>query len=142
LLAFSAMEAALDEIEDDLVIPDGLLKPLQRAPFWDRVGAVYAYAGDAETEMGIEPYQSADLLRALRNGLAHPKAEWSDELDLHQKLTKRIVGARLPLSPFIPDQASAFPLGCMSAGVAAWAASSARAFIREARKVCGLEATA
>lgn len=139
LLSFSAMEAALDETEDDLKIPEPLLVPFQRAPFWDRVGAVLAYVEGEQFERGSEPFQSADLLRALRNGVAHPKAEWFDERTTHKTLTDRVNGARLPLSPFMPDPDKAFPLGCMSAGVAAWAAQSARAFIGDFRERCGLE---
>lgn len=139
LLSFSAMEAALDETEDDLSIPDALLRPLQRSPFWDRVGAVLAHIGAEQMDKGCEPSQSADLLRLLRNGLAHPKAEWFDERTTHKTLTDRVNGAHLPLSPFIPDPEKAFPMGCMSAGVAAWAADTARRFIRDFRERCGLK---
>lgn len=140
LLSFSAMEAAVDETEDDLRIPEPLLAAFQRAPFWDRVGAVLAYKGATQFERGREPFQSADLLRLLRNGLAHPKAEWFDERTTHKTLTDRVNGARLPLSPFIPDPEKAFPLGCMSAGIAQWSAETARSFIREFRHRLSLEA--
>lgn len=140
LMAFSSIEAVLDETEDDLGIPEGLLRPIQRAPFWERVAAVYAFIGAPPPTMGSEPYQSADLLRALRNGLAHPKAEWDDAQASHKALTKRLLAARLPLSPFIDDPKTAFPHGCMSAGVAQWAADTARAFTREFCARCGLKA--
>ena len=135
----SAIEAALDETEDDLKIPEPLLIAIQRARFWDRAGAVLAYIGAEQFDKGLDPFRSADLLRALRNGLAHPKAEWFDERTTHKALSTRVISAGLPLSPFIDDPDKAFPFGCMSAGVAQWAAKTAEVFIRDFRTRCGLE---
>jgi hypothetical protein len=143
LLSFSAIEAGCDEAEDSLSIPDALHRTLQRAPFWERVAAVLAFRGIEQIDRGAEPFQSTDLLRDLRNGLAHPKAEWGDEdapdwRRTHKRLCKRVLGAGLPLSPFLQDPTTAFPYGCMSAGVAEWAAGTARAFVGELRQRLGL----
>jgi hypothetical protein len=139
LLSSSSMEAAVDETQDDLKMPEQLVKPVRLKGLWTRVAAVIEYVGAEPFEEGQKEYDSADLLRSLRNGLAHPKAEWSDALQSHKELTERINKEGLPLSPFLPDPTTAFPLGCMSAGVATWSAATARRFIKEFRKRCGLE---
>jgi hypothetical protein len=141
ILGFSAIEAAVDEAEDDLALPRELTDALDRVPTLEHVQALLAHCGSATFEKGAEPYQSAHLLRDLRNGLVHPKAEWDSARDRNKKLSKKILGAGLELSPFQPDPDFAFPHGCMSAGVARWAESSARLFIRELRSRLGLNPT-
>lgn len=141
ILSFSSIEAAIDEAEDDISLPAALAKALDRAPTLEHVQALLAHRGGTPFDPGAEPFRSADLLRALRNGLVHPKAEWDDAKDRNRKLSRRIIGARLPLSPFQPNPDLAFPHGCMSAGVASWAAASARQFIREMRSRLAIAAT-
>lgn len=142
ILSFSAIEAAVDEAEDDLNLPAELTDVFEKAPTLDRVQALLAHLGCIPFDRGAEPYQRVDLLRILRNGLVHPKAEWDNARQRNKQLSRRIIGAHLPLSPFQTDPELAFPHGCMSAGVATWAASSARVFIREFRHRLGLNATA
>ncbi|HEX4198040.1 MAG TPA: hypothetical protein VHZ26_11420 [Caulobacteraceae bacterium] len=141
ILSFSAIEAALDEAEDDLALPAELTDALDRAPTLEHAQALLAHRACTIFDRGAEPFQNAELLRALRNGLVHPKAEWDNARDLNKQLSRKIIGAHLPLSPFQPDPDLAFPHGCMSAGVASWAASSARHFIREFRSRLELRAT-
>ena len=134
ILSFSAIEAALDEVQDDLQISSYLTKTFERARALDVAQAILAFRNCIPFDRGSEPFQSADLLRALRNGLVHPKAEWDHDRVVHEKLTRRIVGQNLNLSPFVEDAKLAFPHGCMSAGVANWSARTAECFIRELRK--------
>lgn len=138
ILSFSAIEAAVDEIEDDLGLPTELTKAFERAPTLDHAQAILAHSGHPVFDRGAEPLQSAELLRLLRNGLVHPKAEWDNQRDRNEKLSRKIIGAHLPLSPFQADPNLAFPHGCMSSGVAAWAENAARSFIRELRARLGL----
>lgn len=133
ILSFSAIEAAMDEAEDDLAIPSELSAIFERAATLDRAQAILAHRGRSSFERGTEPFQSADLVRLLRNGLVHPKAEWDHDRQKNAQLSRRIVGANLELSPFQTDPDLAFPHGCMSASVAQWAASSAKKFISEFR---------
>lgn len=142
ILSFSAIEAAIDEAEDDLGLPTELTDALDRAPTLEHAQALLAHRGSPSFDRGAEPYQSAELLRALRNGLVHPKAEWDNARERNKQLSNRIVRAHLQLSPFQLDPDLAFPHGCMSAAVASWAALSARQFIRELRSRLGLKPTA
>lgn len=131
----------MDEVEDHLGLPSELTDVLDRTPSLSHAQALLALQGQTVFDKGAEPYQSADVLRAKRDGLVHPKAEWDDARDRSKSLSRKIIGARLPLSPFQQDPAVAFPYGCMSAGVAKWAELSARMFIRELRDRLGLVAT-
>lgn len=139
MLSFAAIEAAVDEAQDDLGVQPELRDALDRAATLDHAQALLAHRSRTTFDRGAEPYQSVELLRALRNALVHPKAEWDNTAERNRTLSKKIIGAHLPLSPFQPDTDLAFPHGCMSAGVATWAASSARKFIREFRARLSLE---
>jgi hypothetical protein len=98
ILSFSAIEAAIDEAEDDLALPVELTDALDRAPTLEHAQALLAHRGSATFDRGAEPFQSAELLRALRNGLVHPKAEWDDARDRNRQLSRKILGAGLGLS--------------------------------------------
>lgn len=142
LLSFSAIEAGCAEAVDSFDDP-ALLRSIMYGDFWPNVTKILRSRGANPFDEGGAIYEAADLLRALRNELAHPKAEWGDEdapswRRRHENLSKRVVVAGLPLSPFLPDPGTAFPYGCMSAGVAEWAAGTARAFVGELRERCGL----
>ena len=139
ILGFSAIEAAIDEAKDDLALPPDAS---ERAPTLHRAQTLLAHRGSVIFDKEAEPFQSTDLLRILRNGLVHPKAEWDNARDRNKHLSRKILDAHLPLSPFLSDPDLAFPYGCMSAGVATWAASSAREFVRELRSRLGLAPTA
>lgn len=142
ILSFCAIEAAIDEIEDDLNLPPELIDALEKSETLTHAQALLVYRGRQTFDTGAEPYQSANLLRELRNGLVHPKAEWDNARKHHKKLSKKIISRGLSLSPFQPDPEFAFPYGCMSSEIAHWAASSARHFIRELRSRLGLDPTA
>ena len=139
LLSFAAVESSVDEVEDALGLPKTLSATGKHPPFWQRLDEVIAHAHGKPIEKGKGLYQRVGLLKDLRDGLAHPKLDWSNALKSYPKLTQRIVDQRLTLSPLRPDPATAFPYGCMSAGVARWAAKNARDFIQDFRVRCGLE---
>ena len=121
----------LQEAHRENNTPLALLEPLERARFFEGLAALYALKGKQPPPKGIMPWQSAALVRDVRNALVHGKAEWASEEGNHAKLSKRITSAKLPLSPFVSDPESAFPLGCMSAGVAKWAADTAGAVLKQ-----------
>lgn len=139
VLSFAAIEAALDEAAEDYGLPDNLGAALERAATLEKAQAFLDYARVGPFDRGSEPFQSAELLRVIRNGLVHPKAEWDNAKDRNDKITAKIIGARLPLSPFWPDQSLAFPHGCMSAGTALWATETARRFIVSFRNKLSLQ---
>lgn len=138
ILSYSAIEAAVDETEDDLGIASEMTSLLERAPTLDRIQALLAHRSAECFDKGGEPFQSAELLRSIRNGLVHPKAEWDNASVRNKSLSRKIVGAGLPLSPFQQDPNLAFPHGCMSAGIAKWSADTARAVIKQMRERLGL----
>lgn len=142
IISFAAIEAALDEVAEDIGVPEELLAPIERATTLERAQALLAFHGKPTFARGGEPFQSANLLRSVRNGLVHPKAEWDHDMDLNVKLSGKILSLQVPLSPFWPDRDLAFPHGCMSAGFAGWSANAARVFIRELRARLDLPATA
>ncbi len=97
ILSFSAIEAAVDEAADDLDIPQELATCIERAPTLDKCQAILAHVGAQVFDRGRAPFQSVSLLRDIRNGLVHPRAEWDHERDVHARLTRRILAAQLPL---------------------------------------------
>lgn len=142
ILAFASIEATLDEVSEDVGVPDEVHGALEKAPTMEWAQALLALREKPTFDKGAEPYQSVNTLRAVRNALVHPKAEWDDDMDRNAKLSAKIKALGVPLSPFWPDDDLAFPHGCMSAGFAAWAAGAARAFIRELRARLDLPPTA
>lgn len=139
ILSFAAIEAALDEAVEDYGLPDNLAAVLERAATLEKAQAFLDHAGKDPFDRGAEPFQPVELLRVIRNGLVHPKAEWDNAKDRNEKITAKIVGAKLPLSPFWRDRSLAFPHGCMSAGTALWATNVAKRFIVEFREKLGLK---
>ncbi|QIK95909.1 hypothetical protein G7076_04995 [Sphingomonas sp. HDW15A] len=141
LMSFSAVESALDEVIDDLDIPDAVTTPVVKKPLFDRCDAVLQHLGKPKLDKGAKLSQELNLLRELRNALAHPKAEWSDDLVLYADLTKKLIQWKVPLSPFVAKPSDAFPLGCMSAGASKWAHDTAIAFINHLRSSLGAKPT-
>ena len=139
ILSCTAIEAGIDEAKADLKVPDALSIVLDKASMLDHAQALLAHYEAEQFDKGAKPYQSVHLLRALRNGLVHPKAEYDDTKVIGKNLSSRLLAAKLPLSPFWPDPGTAFPHGCMSAGVAQWAYQSAREFMKQLRERLGLD---
>lgn len=134
ILSVAAIEAAIDETEDDLDLPQEFANAICKATIRDRVQALLIVKNCELLDNGAEPTQSAELLRAIRNALVNPRAEWDSAKKKNKSLSERIVSAQLPLSPFEQSQDLAFPVGCMSAGVAAWATATASEYINEFRQ--------
>lgn len=133
ILSFAAIEAAMAEALDDLQIRQPIRDAIDRAPTLGLAQAILALVGAEAFPTGAKTYQRANLLREVRNGLVHPKAEWSDNLKTHAMLSKRVVATHVALSPFAPNAAEAFPRGCMSSAFVTWAAKTSREFIHEFR---------
>lgn len=142
IMSFAAIEATLDEVSEDISVPAEVHAALEKASAMDWTQALLAFRGKPVFDKGAEPYQSVNILRAVRNALVHPKAEWDDDMDRNARLSAKIVALGVPLSPFWPGIDLAFPHGCMSAGFAEWSARSARMFIRELRVRLELPKTA
>ena len=142
IMSFAAVEAAVDEAQNDLGIVGHLSEALRSATVLNRAQIVLGLHGAAVFDIGQAPYQPADILRRIRNALVHPQVEWSDELDEHKRLSNRIVSLGIPLSPFLPQPNEAFPLGCNSAAMAKWAVHTASRFVVELRQRLGLDAKA
>jgi hypothetical protein len=133
ILSFSAIEAAVDEAEDDLGLPRRPANAPDLIPTLEKVQALLARNGSSPFDEGRNPFQSAETLRSLRNGLVHPRAEWDSARDRNEELNRKLVRLKSKLSPFLKDPDLAFPYGCMSAGIAAWAETTARDLISELR---------
>ncbi len=142
ILSFSAVEAAINEAEVELKLPDELIEALERSPAIKHAQAILAYQRCTSFDRGSTPMQRLQLLCDMRNRLVHPKAELDSQNLTRAKLSKKIVAARLPRSPFQRDPKLAFPDGCMSAGTAMWSWSTARTFIQDFRSQLALPKTA
>lgn len=138
LLTYAAIESAVDEATDDLKMPAEVVAAIASKKLFDRCDEVLKFKSAGKLLRGAPPAQPVALLRLIRNALAHPKSEWSDQPKEYAELSKRIVAAKIPLSPFCPDPDDAFPRGCMSAGACDWARKTAREFINHFRKKLGL----
>lgn len=97
----------------------------------DKANAIALHCGFQKVEKGSRTGQHARLLYRMRSSLAHARAEWSDDVKTHADLSAEIVQMGLPLSPFASPADKAFPVGCMSSGVAAWAVATAENYITE-----------
>lgn len=131
LMAYAAMEAGLDELQLTLGTPAAPQSPFVTGKLIDRLNASLKHHGKPRLVKGGKLGQKVDLLRRIRNALAHPKAEWSGANPKHVKLGDRVKNAKLVLNPFLPGGEPVFPMGIMSAGVARWAADTARDFLND-----------
>jgi hypothetical protein len=77
---------------------------------------------------GDDSYQAAESLVRLRNGLAHYKPEWSDDLDVHADIELRLRGKFPENARSHPSQVF-FPHRCLGAGCAIWACRAAARFV-------------
>ena len=94
-------------------------------------------AGKEQLEKGMNPYQDANLLIALRNKLIHLKTSWqiavaeeSSESRQVSDLEKKLRG-KFRSNPTRPGLASFFPHRCLSAGCAIWSVKTAAALVDE-----------
>ncbi|WP_143762973.1 hypothetical protein [Ramlibacter tataouinensis] len=94
-------------------------------------------AGEPLLTEGEEPYQSARLVVDLRNWLVHYEPTW-EPLTTHEesgeypphRLVKRLRG-KFAENPLCTPDAPFWPLKCLGAGCALWAAEAATAFLNE-----------
>jgi hypothetical protein len=140
VLSAFALEAAINEAATMLKLDDVAFAELDRAnsnPL-NKANAIARHCGFQRVEKGSRTGQHARLLYRMRSGLAHARAEWSDEAKTHADLSSEIVQMGLPLSPFAGPIDKAFPVGCMSSGVAAWAVITAENYITEYYSAAGI----
>jgi len=91
----------------------------------------------AKLEKGRSAYQNAQLLVGMRNELVHFRSEWTDETGQHANLSKKLLG-KFGRNPFLPNEASIFPLACFSYACAKWSVKAATGFVAEFSKIVGL----
>jgi len=81
-------------------------------------------------DSGQQPYQDLNLLRELRNLLVHFRPETVSSAHV-QTIEKRLKG-KFAIDPTLKDMGNPFfPDKCLSAGCAAWATKTTRAFTDE-----------
>lgn len=131
LMAFAAMEAGVYELQLALKTPEPIQKAVENTGLIARLNATLTHHNKPLFEKGSLLGQRVELLRRIRNNLAHAKAEWSNENAKHVSLGEAIKSAKLKLNPFLPGGEPVFPLGIMSAGVAQWAADCAKEFLND-----------
>lgn len=144
VLSYSAIEGVVTEVADDMAIAAEEWSAVDRDPILERCDWLMRRATGNRLDKGSPMSQRVKMLGSLRDGLVHPKAEWSTA-GQGSKLSQLVLKAKIPLSPFETDAKDAFPLGCMSAGGARWAHDTASDFISffreqtaEARKRRGM----
>lgn len=131
LLAHAAAEATLNEAADDKGIDDQIMKRFSKGPVLERTNKIFDAIGLPTFPRNSEPWKSMNLLTQIRDNLVHFKPEWSHKKHKHYQLSELLIKEKLPLAPNLADPVHAFPLGCMTAGCAEWAVSTAHTFIRE-----------
>jgi len=146
ILSYSAIEGAITEVADDMAITADEWAAVDHKPILDRGDWLMRRASGRRLPKGDAFAQRVAMLGKLRDGLVHPKAEWSTA-GKGSRLSELVRKAKIPLTPFEVDAKDAFPLGCMSAGGARWAYNTASEFIEyfrtqtaEARKRRGMRA--
>ena len=72
--------------------------------------------------------QHTALLVRLRNELVHYKSKWGQDMAA-KKLWKGLRALKHPMPPFASEHSNFFPHQCLSAGCAAWAVTTAVAFM-------------
>ena len=103
-------------------------KDASKKPILQKHQVALEVCGKERFDEKSEPYQAARHLTQLRNALMHYKSEWdSDDGDhrkLEQNLRNRFPEAKLwaPMS----SKRAWLPYGCLGAGCANWACSTAR----------------
>jgi hypothetical protein len=81
-------------------------------------------------DRGSNPYQAADALVALRNGLVHFYPERSDNLDKLRKISQKLHGKFEP-NASMSENAPLFPMRYVSKSCANWAVTTALTFMKE-----------
>jgi len=149
ILAYSYLEAALNEfihlmaLSDENVAEDRKLvistiasenlRPNSRSTTLDQFNLMLRILEKDELAKSTEPYQSADLVRQLRNTLVHPipgrvvtfDAQENEALGTQQALVRKLRG---PLQ--LPKNAT-FPADILTYRCARWAVNSTENFFAE-----------
>lgn len=139
LMSCMAVEACANEALTDIGVPRALHAPIEKLSPIEKMEALSAFRGVDCLRRGERTAERLKLLVALRNGLAHPKAEWSDDNLSHAALSRKIRQERIARSPFAGAEDPDFPIACMSAGGAHWAVKTASDAIEEFRYALNLQ---
>ncbi len=90
-------------------------------------------------DQGARPYQDADALTQLRNGLVHFKPQWDGTKSQHKRISDTLNGRFAP-SPFISGPEGLFPRRWATHGCTRWAVQTCFEFAEEFEKRAGLPA--
>ncbi|WP_293919408.1 hypothetical protein [Sphingobium sp. UBA5915] len=124
-----ALEAAINEAATMLRMDDQAFAGIEMLPPLKKADEIAKLMGFAKLRRGDKICQHARLLYRLRSGLAHGRAEWSDEVKTHATLSEEVSSLGVSLSPFMSPNDKPFPVGCMSGAMALWAVDAARNYI-------------
>ena len=138
LMSSMAVEACANEALVDLSVPEALYAPIEKLQPIPKMEALAALKGFEPLDRGGAALQRLAVLIAIRNGLAHPKAEWFDDELSHAKLSRKIDQTGISRSPFSAAEDPMFPVACMSAGGAQWAVETAWMVVEQFRRAAGL----
>lgn len=156
LCAAAFLEGWINEIVEDVVVGHqvadrypGLQDPGLRgiiADWWREHGRegspltktekLLGFAGVEPLDKTVDPYESADRLRHLRNALAHPRPEtvWAATTTEMEPLRGRFLGAKT-----LAGSGNAWwPDHCLGYGCCAWAISSATNFSQHVEALVGI----
>jgi hypothetical protein len=157
VLAWSTLDAALNEfilvnaterksplsdVEKAIINAIGSenLRPRERQHTLQLFNMMLRLLKKSQLAEGEQPYQSANLVRHLRNMLVHPKPGWvvmfsenpNEDLSEQQQIVKQLRGD-LGL-----DRDATFPRDILTSKCANWAVSSCESFLREFVKRSGI----
>lgn len=123
----------VEEVVDDWEFPALLqeLHEINENPFASRLPTLKKYqmilvlSGNTPFEMGGQPFQDMDTIRALRNYFVHYELDWitpgpsDDSEHIEHEIGSRLQG-KFELSPLVGESPEYFPTKCLSYGCAKW----------------------
>jgi hypothetical protein len=145
-----ASVAALEAYANELFFDRAKVFPGYSSPLLDRLWETFEQRSITEKfefalllrnrqtmNRGARPYQDVAALIDLRNGLMHFKAEWENEAERHEQISRRL-HARFSPSPFLPDRL-VFPRRWATHSCTKWAVESCLAFSKEFEQLASLD---
>lgn len=157
IMAYASIEATLHEFLHLRVLDEGTpISPEKREVFYwmlnenltplgqntalKRFNLILRILEKEEMKEGMEPYQSANTLRLLRNKLIHPIPELvvtldadNPELCMNNELTKKLKSILK-----LPDNAT-FPKSVLTPDCAEWASRAAERYLHEFESRAGIK---
>ncbi len=155
IIAVAALESSINELYqqaidrdrtslksltiEHMVLLEQLWPDVERFSILKKYQIALTVKNSRAIEVGAEPYQSANSLVALRNGLVHFRPEWEDSLDKHLKLEKRLMKYIRPSCLTDETNLLWFPHKCLGSGSAIWAGTTAKEFSRVFCSMMGIK---